>query len=180
MVGHSLGAGVACLLALILRTNSATRHWQRRLACRLLSPVGGLLSKRIADATGDALFHTMPFSHHGTSGSSSKSSSKSSSDTYDVAAAAVLNACSDSAYSGSRSSGPYSSEDTRDDGSRGGDSANQHMQAADSSVKDSENTTNKNGSESIAWDCASVLFRDEAVPRLSVREDEKHVLHYCL
>jgi len=153
--------------------------------------VGGLLSKRIADATGDALFHTMPFSHHGTSGSSSKSSSKSSSessksssksssDTYDVAAAAVLNACSDSAYSGSRSSGPYSSEDTRDDGSRGGDSANQHMQAADSSVKDSENTTNKNGSESIAWDCASVLFRDEAVPRLSVREDEKHVLHYCL
>lgn len=143
-MGHSLGAGVACLLALMLRSDPATRHWRNRLACRLLSPVGGLLSKRIADATGDASFDALPPPRH------SSSSGNSSSSTYDVAAAAVLTGCSDSTYSGS-DSGTFSTE-------------------GESTMVEAENSdVNRSGSESIAWDCASALFRDEAVPRLSVR-----------
>jgi len=139
-VGHSLGAGVACLLALMLRSNAATRHWRNRLACRLLSPVGGLLSKRIADATGDASFDTFPPPHR---------SNSSSSSTYDVAAAAVLAACSDCSDSGSSGS---------TDNSEG-----------ESTIVEPENLyDSRSSSEPVAWDCASVLFRDEAVPRLSV------------
>lgn len=138
-MGHSLGAGVACLLALMLRSDPATRHWRNRLACRLLSPVGGLLSKRIADATGDASFDALPPPRH-----------SSSSSTYGVAAAAVLTVCSDSTNSGS-DSGTFSTE-------------------GESTIVEAENSDdNRSGSESIAWDCASALFRDEAVPRLSVR-----------
>jgi hypothetical protein len=54
--GHSLGAGIASVVARTLRHHPATKHWKHRTVCRLVSPVGALYSRKAADATDD---HTL-------------------------------------------------------------------------------------------------------------------------
>mmetsp|Transcript_110796 Transcript_110796/g.320202 ORF Transcript_110796/g.320202 Transcript_110796/m.320202 type:complete len:850 (+) Transcript_110796:50-2599(+) len=60
-VGHSLGAGVACLLALLLRGTGKPEFAEARAV--VFEPPGGLLSKRLAEATGRLGFVAAVCSH---------------------------------------------------------------------------------------------------------------------
>lgn len=51
LTGHSLGAGIASIIAWMLRANPVLAHWRPRLTARLISPVGGLLSSAAAART---------------------------------------------------------------------------------------------------------------------------------
>ena len=50
-VGHSLGGGVAALLARLSREDSRTCHWKARTVARLVEPIGWPLSRGAADET---------------------------------------------------------------------------------------------------------------------------------
>ena len=53
VAGHSLGAGVAAVLALLLRRAWRDAHPEHvaRLRCFVLAPPGGLLSRGVAEAS---------------------------------------------------------------------------------------------------------------------------------